>query len=108
MQELERNWTEYRTLATELTHLADSPSESIVIQLRIADRRSQRDPNHIFIDRIELKRGETIDWRFDLQSARAASRSTHLRLEEIDFVEFMAVDLVQPATVQYGRIRLEP
>jgi len=108
LQELERDWTEYRTLVTELTHLADSPSESIVIQLRVADRRSRRDPNHIVIDRIELKRGETIDWRFDLRTARSASGNARLHLEEIRFIDFMAVDLAQPATVQYGPIRLEP
>jgi len=109
LQELERDWTEFQTLATEVTHLADSPSESIVIQLRITDRRFRRDSNHGFLDRIELKRGESIDWRFDLRSAQAAAdMNARLRLNEILFVEFMAVDLAQAATVQFGRIRLEP
>jgi len=109
LQELERDWTEYRTLATELTHLPDSKSESIVIQLRIADRRARRDPKNGFVDRIVLKRGESVDWRFDLKAAQAAaSGSGRLRMDEIQFVEFMAVNLAEPATVQYGRIRLEP
>ncbi len=109
LQELQREWSQYRSLATELTHLADSPSESITIQLRITDRRSRRSQGHGFVDRIELKRGESIDWRFDLQAAQETLiGDQRMRLQQINFVEYMAVEPQQPATVQFGQIRLEP
>jgi len=109
LQEMQRDWSQHRTLVTELTHLADSPAESITIQLRITDRRSRRPAGHGFVERIELKRGESIDWRFDLQAAqRALVGDQQLRLQQINFVEYMAVEPDQPAKVQFGQIRLEP
>ena len=109
LQEMQRDWSQYRTLATELTHLPESLSESIVIQLRITDRRSRRDQHPGFIDRIELQRGESIDWRFDFQAAQAALvENQRLRIDRINFVEFLAVEPQEPASVRYGRVRLEP
>lgn len=109
LQELQRDWSQYQTLVTTLTHLAKSQSESIVIQLRITDRRSRRAPDHGFVDRIELKRGESIDWRFNLQSAQdVLVGNQRMRIQQINFVEFMAVEPQQSATVQFGPIRLEP
>ncbi len=109
LQQMQRDWTQYRTLATRLTHLADSPSESIVIQLRITDQRRQRPPGHGFIDRIELKRGESIDWRFDFQAAQQQlAADQRLMLQRVNYVEFMAVQPQQKAMVQFAGIRLLP
>lgn len=109
LQELQRDWTQYRTLATELTHSPDSPSETVVIQLRIADHLTRGDWEHALSDRIELKRGESIDWRFNFKAAQETLEGKdRIRLENIIYLEFMAVELEKQATVQFGKIRLEP
>jgi VanZ family protein len=109
LQQLQRDWSQYQTLVTELTHLADSPAESITIQLRITDRRSRRPTGHGFVERIELKRGQSMQWRFDLRAAQQTLvGDQQMRLQQINFVEYMAVEPERPAKVHFGQIRLEP
>jgi glycopeptide antibiotics resistance protein len=109
LQEPPPDWSSYKTLVTPISHLSDSPSPSIVIQLRIADRRAAKSHDHGIFERIELKRGQTIQWRFDFQAAQAAqAEPDRVWLDEVAFVEFMAVEPAEKAVVQFGRIWLQP
>lgn len=109
LQKLPGDWSDYRALATRVEHLADSPAETIAIQVRIGDRRSRRNDDHGLVDRIELARGQTLDWRFDFQAAQSQlTGRDRLQLKQISLVEWVAVEPQTDALVQFEAIYLEP
>lgn len=109
LQEPPPDWSQHKTLVSQISHLSDSPSPSVVIQVRIADRRAARDHDHGIFERIELKRGQTIHWRLDFQAAQAMlDEPDRVWLDEVALVEYMAVDPGDKAAVQFGQIWLQP
>lgn len=105
LQHLAEDWSGYETIEFDLSRSSGDSPEPLAIQLRISDRFSRKNPNIGFSEVYQLAPGErkrvsrSLSW-----IAKASGR--RVDLTRIRFVEFMAVELKQSATIRIGNLRL--
>ena len=105
LQHLAEDWSGYETIGFDLSRSPDDPPEPLAIQLRISDRYNRKNPNIGFTEVYQLSPGERKRVSLSLQLIANVS-GRRVDLTRIRFVEFMAVDLKQAATIRIGNLRL--
>lgn len=105
LQQLTRDWTPYTYLQFQLSRSASDGPEPIEIQLRIRDFANDGIRSTSFTERYIMQPGDSKLVKLRLSELNDAAGKP-LKLHGIRFVEFFAIHLQQPATIQVGNIRL--
>ena len=105
LQYLNTDWTGFETLKFDLARSAEDTAEPLVIQLRISDRFSRKNPNNGFTERYSLAPGERKQISIPV-ALIANGPDRQVEIDRIRFVEFMAVELKQAATMRLANLRL--
>ncbi|MGV3486841.1 MAG: hypothetical protein ACO1RT_20670 [Planctomycetaceae bacterium] len=129
LQHLHRDWTGYESLAFELTRPDTESVSPLVIQLRLGSRMPDRNAVPAITRRFAIQPGEHRSIRLSLQelfddahpagdAAHPAGDAAHPAgdaatagqprpsLNFVRYLDFMAVDLNQPATFYLANLRL--
>ncbi len=104
LQHLTRDWTVYQGLAFELSRAPTDAAKPLVIQLRISAYDVQPNELDTVTRQYTLSPGDQQQVEIALDGLTDGERS--LPLDRMRFVEFMAVDLDQPATIEIANLRL--
>ena len=102
---LNTDWTGYETLTFDIARSAQDTTEPLLIQLRIRDRFSRKNPNIGFSERYSLAPGERKQISIPV-ALIASGPDRQVEIDRIRFVEFMAVELKQAATIRLANLRL--
>jgi glycopeptide antibiotics resistance protein len=104
---LHHDWTEQQAFVTELSHRAESQSERVMLRLQISNQQDYPDLASSFAKIYEIERGDTQKIRIAIDDIRKGPADGDLALDGIASVEFLAIDLDKPATVEIQPLRLE-
>jgi VanZ family protein len=107
LMHMHRDWTQHEALVTELTHSPESKSERVLVQVRISKQKIHPIPKRSFAKVFEIQRGESVEIRIPLDDVRRGPAEGELPLDWIGSVEFTALQLSEPATVEISPILLE-
>ncbi len=111
LQQLNRNWTGYASLQFDIArpprdHNDVVPPRPLTMQLRIADEAGDFSDCQTFVTTYELLPGDCRRITIPITEIKDQPACRPLNLEQIRFLEFMALELDHPAMLQLGNIRL--
>lgn len=106
LQEMNSRWIGYQSLSFDIARPACDASSPLTLRLRI---RAWAKPPHTadsYYRTITLVPGDRMSVQIPLSEIGAADGSGTLNLANVRFIEFLAIDLLEPATFELANVRL--
>ncbi len=106
LQQFLSNWSGYDRLQFDIGRADDGARGPVEVRLRIVDQQSDFSDRERFVEIYRLNPGEQQRIALPIADIIRQPVRRPMRADSIRCVEFMAVDIEEPVTFQFGNLRL--